>query len=151
MGSIDTDPASNDEANKTIQSLIYYTEQNSGLDKQWVGNVWLNPPYGRGLAEPFITTLIGQYRASVTQAVVLTNGVYDTKWWSNLGKHCSALCLPDHRIAFINPETGKSERGNDKNQIFTYLGYNPKKFCEEFQQYGLCVIPARGDIKNESI
>lgn len=39
MGSIDTDPASNDEAQQIVQAEQYYTEDDSGLDQYWNGNV----------------------------------------------------------------------------------------------------------------
>lgn len=145
MGSIDTDPASNDAAQKIVKADVYYTEKNSGLDDQWFNNVWLNPPYGRGLALPFLLDLQIYYsRCLVDQAIVLTNGVHDRSWWSDtIGELCSAICMPDHRIAFIDPDTGETVRGNNNNQLFTYLGDNPDVFCEEFNQYGLCVIPQR--------
>lgn len=145
MGSIDTDPASNDAAQQIVKANVYYTEQNSGFDNQWFGNVWLNPPYGYGLAKPFMESLVSQYDTSaVSQAITLTNGVHDTNWWvGTVSRVCSAVCLPDHRIAFIDPVTGEHERGNDRNQLFTYLGDKPEAFCEEFNQYGLCVIPQR--------
>jgi len=146
MGSIDTDPASNDEAQKIVKAGIHYTENNSGLDHCWLGNVWLNPPYGRGLAKPFVNWLVELYSSGKTQqAVVLLNSVYSSQWWkeSEIGQVCSAICLPDHRIAFINPDTGKPEKGNDREQIITYLGDNPTKFCEEFSQYGMCALPFR--------
>lgn len=146
MGSIDTDPASNDEAQKIVQALRYFTEQNSGLDYLWEDNVWLNPPYGRGLAKPFINKVVEDFQSGyVTQAVVLLNSVYSSAWWkeSEIAQSCSAICLPDHRIAFINPDTGEPEKGNDREQIITYLGDNPTEFCEEFNQYGLCALPYR--------
>lgn len=145
MGSIDIDPASNDEAQQVVKAGQHYTEENSGLIHHWPGNVWLNPPYGRGLAVHFLNGLVYDYRKSVVkQAIVLTNAVYDIPWWSDtVSDVCSAICLPDHRIQFINPDTGKPQKGNNKTQLFTYLGDNPKAFCEEFNQYGLCVIPQR--------
>ena len=146
MGSIDVDPASNDEAQKTVKAGIYYTEENPGLRLGWYGNVWLNPPYGRGLASPFINCVVHMHvHGAVPRAVVLLNSVYSSAWWkeSEIAQACSAICLPDHRIAFINPDTGKPEKGNDREQIITYLGDNPTEFCEEFNQYGLCALPYR--------
>ena len=145
MGSIDTDPASNDAAQQIVKAAIYFTEEYSGFGHPWYGNVWLNPPYGRGLALPFLESLVDQYiNGLVNQAIILTNAVYDIPWWNTtVGEVCSAICLPDHRIQFINPDTGEPQKGNNKNQLFTYIGDNPDAFCEEFNQYGLCVIPQR--------
>jgi phage N-6-adenine-methyltransferase len=146
MGSIDTDPASNDEAQKIVQAGVYYTEDDSGFDHCWKGNVWLNPPYGRGLAKPFIETLAGWFDAEqVDQAIVLLNTVYTSTWFreSGINSIYSAICLPNKRIAFINPDTGKPEKGNDRDQIIVYLGDNPTAFCEEFSKYGVCHLPYR--------
>lgn len=144
MGTIDTDPASNDNAQKIVKAHNFYTEQNSGLDKIWYGNIWLNPPYGRGLAKPFMEKLFGHYCNTGHEGIALTNGVHDRTWWTDtIGKICTAICLPDHRIRFINPDTGKPQSGNKYIQMFTYLGDNPEKFCDEFSQYGLCSIPHR--------
>lgn len=144
MGSIDLDPASNHEAQLNVNALVYFTIDNSGLDKQWFGNVWLNPPYGRGQCEPFISKLVDEYRnGNVKQAIVLTNSAYDVAWWKRTGINeiCSAVCLPDHRINFIDPETNKPADSNNKNQTFFYIGDNTSTFCEVFDQYGLCLIP----------
>lgn len=145
MGSIDLDPASNDAAQMTVKAGSYCDEQRNGLTVPWFGNVWLNPPYGYGLAKPFMDRLVDQYKKSLIEsAIVLTNNTPDTNWWSETsGKYSSALCLLDHRISFINPDTGEAERGNNRNQLFSYFGDDPELFCEEFDQYGLCVIPFR--------
>lgn len=145
MGSIDVDPASNDKAQLIVKAGTYYTKNRRGLRKKWTGNVWLNPPYGRGLAKPLVAVLAKQYLNGTTeQAIILTNNVPDTDWWSsNIGKTCSAICQPDHRISFINPKTQKAERGNDRTQLFAYLGDNVDAFIAEFSQYGLCSVPVR--------
>src|SRR2546430_17584816 len=47
LGSIDLDPASCELANRTVKADKYYTKEDDGLSKEWHGNVWLNPPYGK--------------------------------------------------------------------------------------------------------
>lgn len=146
MGSIDCDPASNDQAQQTVKAGVYYTEETNGLDQVWEGNVWLNPPYGRGLAKPFLDHLIVDYLHGHTlQAIVLTNSVYTSQWWNKSGSpdQCAAVCLPNHRIAFVDPDTGELGDSNDRDQIITYFGKHPDLFCEEFSKYGLCLKPYR--------
>lgn len=141
MGSIDVDPASNAEANKTVQATVFFDKETNGLTKDWGRNVWLNPPYGRGEAEPFISTLVNQYcYGTVYQAIVLLNTVYTSKWWNRTGINDihSAICLPSKRIAFINPNTGEPEKGNDRDQVIVYVGENPDEFCKEFRKHGIC-------------
>lgn len=41
MGSIDLDPATTEQANKTICAKKYYTRETNGLLQEWHGNVWL--------------------------------------------------------------------------------------------------------------
>ena len=52
MGSIDLDPASNEVANSWIQANTFYSLENQGLDKEWTGNVWMNPPYDSKSLKP---------------------------------------------------------------------------------------------------
>lgn len=146
MGSIDCDPASSVEAQETVKAKVFYTKESNGLDKRWLGNVWLNPPYGRGEASPFINRIVTLYEeGDVYQGIVLLNTVYTSDWWrhSDINGVYSAICLPSKRIAFINPETGEPEKGNDRDQIIVYLGDNPTAFCEEFSKYGVCHLPYR--------
>ena len=45
-GSIDLDPASDYEANKTVRAKRYYTQADDGLIRPWgCFSLWLNPPF----------------------------------------------------------------------------------------------------------
>lgn len=144
MVGIDIDPASNDEAQKIIGADWYYTEVDDGLAQPWIGTVWLNPPYGRGLAVVFIKKLLEELtEGRATEAIVLTNNVTDTLWFSDtLGKYATAFCFPNHRIQFVAPE-GTKKSSNSLGQVFSYFGNDPASFVTEFKQYGLCLLPWR--------
>ena|SRR5665647_815629 len=45
MGEIDLDPASTEIANSVVLAKQIYTSADDGLNKNWSGKVWLNPPY----------------------------------------------------------------------------------------------------------
>src|SRR5450432_2540331 len=72
MGSIDLDPASCKIANRTVKATRYCSKEENGLSKEWTGNIWLNPPYGRtnsesggnqGLTPLFCRKLLREYRS----------------------------------------------------------------------------------------
>jgi hypothetical protein len=46
LGGIDLDPASSRLANRVIRARRIYTKHSNGLDKPWLGRVYVNPPGG---------------------------------------------------------------------------------------------------------
>jgi hypothetical protein len=48
LGAIDLDPATSAVAQRTIQASRFFTREDDGLQHEWHGRVWLNPPYARG-------------------------------------------------------------------------------------------------------
>ena len=137
MGSIDTDPASNSTAQSWIQAHTYYTREQNGLEQQWAGNVWLNPPYAQPLISQFCDKVVDEYEAGrVSQAVVLVNNATETKWGQRLLAPCAAVCFPFGRIKFLD-ETGKPKLTPLQGQMFVYLGSSETDFAAEFSSIGL--------------
>ena len=77
MGGIDLDPASSAKANETVQATTFYSIEDDGLNKEWQGRVWMNPPYAAKLIPAFIDKLS---TSNITQAIVLTNNATETQW-----------------------------------------------------------------------
>jgi len=138
MGGIDLDPASCAFANETVKAADYYDITQNGLDKEWTGRVWLNPPYGfdGGISnqERWVNRLIEQYPHNTTEAVLLVNAVTDRKWFQPLWDF--PICFTDHRIRFYNTdvEAGQPTHGN----ALIYLGLQEKEslFVALFKQFG---------------
>ena len=131
MGGIDLDPASNDFANQTVKAATYYTAETNGLNKEWYGNIWLNPPYSSTLIKQFAEKLS---KSNFEQAVILVNNATETGWFLQMIKKASAVVFPTGRIRFE-----KADRvGNAplQGQAFIYCGQNSKYFLEVFEQYG---------------
>lgn len=142
MGTIDTDPASNPTAQRTVRAATYYTAETNGLDKEWHGKVWMNPPYGRGLIGPFVAKMVAEYQSGrCSEAVILTNNATDTGWFAELFEQSSALCFTRGRIPFYSP-TRKNGGGLPMGQVFTYLGSSPERFVSVFAEIGHCVHAA---------
>jgi phage N-6-adenine-methyltransferase len=80
----------------------YFTKEQDGLSQEWIGNCWMNPPYGREIS----LWMKKAYESSLNGAIVvcLVPSRTDTKWW-----HDYAI---KGRIEFIK---GRLKFGNSKN------------------------------------
>ena len=119
MGKIDLDPASSDIANRTVQATTYYTKDDDGLSMPWFGNIWLNPPYAKGLIGKFASAIKNK-RSDYDQAIILVNNGTETQWFQNFSIVTSAICLVKKRVRFfdINGNLGKPLQG----QVIIYVG-----------------------------
>ena len=139
MGAIDVDPASCEAAQNVVQARHWYSISNSGLDVQWNGKVWLNPPYSHGLYARFIEHLIREILAGrVTEAITLTNNNTDTRATQALMQIASGVCFQAGRIAFHGGGlTGKT--GGICGQMICYYGPHADAFFRAFAAVGVCV------------
>lgn len=133
MGSIDLDPASSDIANNVVKAGTFYTAETNGLDKEWRGNIWMNPPYSSDLIGKFVDKLIEQ-RENYNQAVILVNNATETEWFNKIVSIASAVCFPKSRVRFYMPDgkTGAPLQG----QAILYIGDNTKSFMDAFAGFG---------------
>lgn len=136
MGSIDTDPASSEVANKTVQAQQYFDAQADGLKQQWRGNVWMNPPYAQPLIADFAQALSDKYLSGeVEQACVLVNNGTETGWFQTLIGVASAVCLVKTRVKFLDP-SGAPSGAPLQGQAVIYLGKDHDKFSDSFCSFG---------------
>jgi hypothetical protein len=141
LGEIDLDPASCVEAQGIVKAKAYFTADNDGLTREWMGRVFLNPPYHRELAPLFIDKLLEELAARrTTAAILLTNNSTDTSWFQKAALASTALCFPIGRINFWTPNGGDAVLPT-QGQAFTYFGADAAKFVEVFDPIGLCVAP----------
>ena len=133
MWLINLDPASSDLAQKVVNADVYFTIADDGLEQEWAGTVWLNPPYSMPEMEMFIDKLLSSH--AVTEWVVLTNNSSDTGWYHKLLSACDSICIPKGRIGFINKDG--DTLATRQGQTFFYKGKNNDRFLNEFNQYGV--------------
>ncbi|KQZ99565.1 hypothetical protein ASD64_14635 [Mesorhizobium sp. Root157] len=142
LGQIDVDPASNPVAQATVKAATFYTQETNGLDKEWHGTVWMNPPYSQPEIVHFIEKVIAEHKAGrCTNAIVLTHNSTDTAWFNILFKNADAICFTTGRIRFENPEGEKAAPA--MGQAFTYFGPRPERFAEVFSEVGNVVNMVR--------
>lgn len=149
-GIIDLDPASDEDANRIVRAVTYFSPQNGqdGLNLSWCGNVWLNPPYSdfRGQAGQWIAKLRSEYMSrNVTQAIALINlgTAYQTAVQAAMDV-AAAVCIPNERIQFDPPPgyAGKVTRPTQANMLI-YFGRYAELFAREFRQFGTIFDVAR--------
>ena len=143
MGEIDCDPASSKIANKTVQAKVFFSKEQDGLGKDWVGNVWMNPPYAQPLVDRFSEVMTWKFEnGEVKQACILVNNATETEWFQRMLKQASAVCFITGRIHFIDPE-GKPSGAPLQGQCVLYLGKAVGKFGKEFGKFGKVLYAAR--------
>lgn len=131
MGSIDLDPASNDFANETVKATVYYDEARNGLEQEWWGNIWLNPPYSSALIQQFAEKLADSL---FKQAIVLVNNATETAWFRTLIENADAVVFPTGRIKYRKRD---GEKGTPlQGQAFIYFGDAPGRFLKVFSEFG---------------
>lgn len=58
----------------------YYTEQDDGLSKNWIGCCWMNPPYGRAIGA-WVKKAYESAKMNGSTVVCLLPARVDTRWW----------------------------------------------------------------------
>lgn len=135
MGTIDLDPASSEIANKNVGAEVFFSKELNGLDQEWLGNIWMNPPYAQPLIFQFIEKLSDK---TYNQAIVLVNNGTETKWGQLLLSLSSAVCFHSSRIRFVAPD-GSLGDSPLQGQMICYIGEKTDSFIKEFSQYGICL------------
>ena len=140
MGAIELDPASSAIANQAVKAEVYYTIKDNGLDKDWFGRVWMNPPYSQPHIFDFAKKLCDEYAdgaGSVKEAIALTHNYTDTAWFHLMGRSAKAICFTRGRVKFYSPE-GKFAAPTQGQALF-YFGDNTERFIKTFSDFGLVV------------
>ena len=131
-GVIDCDPAAHMDEKHWVAKRNY-TAFTNGLAQEWVGGVFLNPPYKRGLVGSYVDKLICEIvNGNTTRAVVLVNAATDTSWFQNLVAFSDIVGFTEQRIGFVNPETGKAARDTPMGQAIFGINVSPRLFRKAF-------------------
>jgi ParB family chromosome partitioning protein len=135
MGGIDLDPASSDHAQQIVQATAYFTQETNGLQQEWHGRVWMNPPFSMPLVKSFAEKMVVEFSSGrVQQAVVITNNGTETQWFHSLLNSSKVFCLLRSRAKFYSPDS--SVIAARQGQVIFYFGSYPEKFNEIFSNFG---------------
>jgi hypothetical protein len=138
LGCIDLDPASSEIANRVVKAKQIFTAESDGLAQEWpIGRIWMNPPYAQPLMGKFASRLAAEVNRG-SEAIVLVNNATETNWFQIMAAECSAICFPQSRIKFLDPD------GNPgaplQGQAIIYCGETPDLFAAEFSGFGLVLL-----------
>jgi phage N-6-adenine-methyltransferase len=137
LGSIDLDPTSCELANTVVKAKKIFTREDNGLEHEWHGNVWLNPPYTRQLIDLFVEKLIKEITAGhVKQAILMCHPRTDTEWFRLAASSACSICFAK-RIRFLRPY-GVSDDPK-VGIVFLYYGKDKKQFRKVFVDWGVFV------------
>jgi phage N-6-adenine-methyltransferase len=140
----DLDPFSSAYANETVKAKRIITEKQDAFKASWEAKtVFMNPPYGRGIAAPACHEFVRNFtEGKFSRGIVLVNNATETKWFQELLTCATAICLTNHRIAFTSPD-GKHVSGNTRGQTFFLFESNQRskkatltRFEREFSTHG---------------
>lgn len=136
LGEIDLDPASSRSAQTVVQAKDYFDEETDGLEQEWFGRVWLNPPYTQPNISNFVHKLCEEYESGrIKEAILLTHNYSDTSWYQEAGLHAVGICEVAGRIKFYNQKGDIA--APTQGQHFFYFGKNWDKFKDVFNETGL--------------
>lgn len=91
LGVFDIDPCAG-----PISSIATLNNRDkNGLEIDWVGRVWLNPPYSD------MNPWIEKFRNSAS-GIALLNSKTDTKWFKTICSYCYGIMFITSRIKFFN-------------------------------------------------
>jgi phage N-6-adenine-methyltransferase len=116
LGVFDLDPCANTSA-PTRCAKRGFTVEDNGLEQEWEGRVWCNPPYGAD-AKLWLSRL-----ADHGDGIALVPPRLGAKWFHEVVlTRFDAMLFHKGRIAFINPITGKPVKGNNADSVFIAYG-----------------------------
>ena len=139
LGGIDVDPASSELAQKTVKAGKFFTVDDNGLEQEWHGKVWLNPPYAQPAIHHFMQKTVDEFLSGrMTEGVALTHNYTDTQWFHIAAKAAEAICFTRGRIGFLSPDGKKA--APTQGQAFFSFGKRPEDFADTFCKYGFVMV-----------
>lgn len=139
-GYIDLDPASCTVANKTVQAAEYFDESDNGLQQEWYGKVFGNPPYSKPRIGQFCEKVVQQYiNNNIHSAIYLLKEGATTAWFRPLRPYLTAYL--DKRVKFTDGTTGKICVHPRSGHCLVYLGPDKQMFIDVMSEDGFCYFP----------
>lgn len=96
----DTDPASPIGGCPWIPVKKYYTIIDNGLIQDWIGRVWMNPPYSK--TTPWIDRFIQHNNG------IMLCQVAKAKWFNRMWSVADGIAMLPYNMTFVTPGGGEA-------------------------------------------
>lgn len=142
LGGFDLDPASGAEEKPIADTR--WTIEDDGLSKEWYGDVWLNPPYGRSFNGEWGEKVSDEIsRGHLDTLTALVPASTDTQWFQNHYANADTLTFIEGRIGFDG--AGKS-KASFASVIATW-GSVPQDYIETLHSHGFVLHRTKRNCK----
>lgn len=91
------DPCSN-EGIPNVRADQYFTKEDNGLEQEWKGNVFCNPPYGKNEIPAWVNKALN----SDAITLLLVPSRTSNKWWTDL--EACPVCFVRGRLKFVGAD-----------------------------------------------
>ncbi len=135
----DLDPCSPFNFDTHVPATTKYTIFDDGLSKEWIGRVWLNPPYGREV-EKWIKRMIDH-----KNGIALVFSRTDSKWCQEAMKSADAVLFYRGRISFIDGATGKQNNNGGAGSLFLTWGEESVRALSNMSDKGFMIFNSAKD------
>ena len=99
----------------------FYTEKDNSLSQQWFSSNFCNPPYSD--IKPWVAKAKEQHKLGKTIVMLIPSDT-SVKWFKDAYESCNEVRFISGRLAFVNAETQKPVKGNNKGSvIFVWRAY----------------------------
>lgn len=129
LGGFDLDPASGAESEPIAETR--FTVSENGLKREWFGDAWLNPPYGRQLNPKWADKVCSEVE-NVDSLTALVPASTDTQWFQSSYATADTLTFIEGRVTF--------DGGGDNNASFPSViatwGDVPPEYVDILHEHG---------------
>lgn len=133
FGQIDLDPCSNPQSQVPATKRFMLELGQDAFKQHWAGKVFINPPFGRGLAA-WTQRVVEEYNngSSVSEVIMLIPAAVGTKMWQDIiFRHASAICFLKGRVKFQGADASAP-----MDCALVYWGGRSAQFQDEFTALG---------------
>ncbi|MFW6003416.1 MAG: DNA N-6-adenine-methyltransferase, partial [Halanaeroarchaeum sp.] len=102
IGGFDVDAAAG--AEKEPLATESYTIEDDGLNQEWHGDIWVNPPFST--MDPWVDKILSELATErVDTVVLLCKSDNSTNWWQKAAGAAEIVTAIDHRLSFGDDES----------------------------------------------